>query len=405
MSKKRSKILLLGSELGKGGAERSISLLSYYLEQLGYNVTLCLLSGTDRTRYYKTCSEVIFVDPPAHQHIIGKVKSWIYRFQFIKKLKRERNIDISVSFLEGPDYINLLTRTQEKVFISIRGSKMFDGEIAGIMGTIRKKILIPTLYQRADKIICVTHALAYEMKKFFRIPPDKLTTIYNFYEVDIIRQKSLEPLTSQEAAIFTVPVIIASGRLHMQKEFDKLLHVLAALKKRTEVRLIILGDGDKKQELLDLSKKLSLTPFVWNNGNAFEPADVYFMGYQSNAFKFYKHSKVFALSSSWEGFPNVLAEALICGLPVVATDCYTGPREILNIAELPEDSIKNPIKTPVGTLLPLLNPLTEDTIQYWTDALMHWLSSPIPSYEQFQQIINRFTLDQMLKQWEKLLDS
>lgn len=404
MMNNRKKILLIGSELGKGGAERSVSLLSYYLQQQGYPVTLCLLSGKERTRYYPTCDDVLFVDPPDHRNVWGKVKAWQYRIRRIRSIKKEKGIAVSISFLEGPDYINVLTKGKEKVVLSIRGSKVYDKEIAGLSGYIRKKILIPWLYARADEMVCVTEALAREMQVYFGISAGRLKTIYNFYETDRILEKSYRPLSGKEQRIFSKPVIIASGRLHMQKEFDKLIRVYHLLKENTDCRLLILGDGDKKQDLLRLAESLGREVCCWKEENDFEEADIYLMGYQENAFKFYRHSKLFALSSSWEGFPNVMAEALICSIPVVATDCYTGPREILDIRGLPEAPVTQPVATPVGTLLPLLQHPTEEILQYWVNSITYWLSSPVPATEHFTQKTQRFTLEAMLRKWAEVIN-
>lgn len=395
-------VLLIGSELGKGGAERSISLLSYYLEQeKDINVTLCILSGTGRERFYKTCSNVVFVDPPASTGIIGKLKAWRYRLQKLREIKQQNNIDVSVSFLEGPDYANVLTRQHEKVVLSIRGSKSHDKEIAGLMGKLRKNLLIPFLYKKADEIICVTQALSDEMKKDFGIDPAKLKTIYNFYETDVIREKCGEPLTAEEEKIFTRPVIITSGRLHMQKEQDKLIRVLKKVRSNADVRLMILGDGELKPNLLQLCAELGLKVCDWKG--SYEDADVYLMGFQANAFKFYAHSSLFALPSSWEGFPNVLAEALICNIPVVTTDCPTGPREILNIHNLPDTPITDCIRTPVGSLLPMLNIIDERIYTMWAEEILYWLGKPLPQQEDFGMLTERFTLKAMLQQWQQVL--
>src|SRR3954471_7727266 len=103
------KLLLIASELGKGGAERSISFLSYFLSE-HYDVTLCILSGKDRTRYYKTCENVVFIDPPEVHGFISKVKSWRYRVKQVRLLKQNLSIDVAISFLEGPNYVNVLTK-------------------------------------------------------------------------------------------------------------------------------------------------------------------------------------------------------------------------------------------------------------------------------------------------------
>lgn len=396
-------VLLIGSELGKGGAERSISLLSYYLQQ-DYKVTLCILSGTNRERFYPTCDDVVFVDPPNHSGIVGKIKSWKYRLKKIKEIKLEKNVDTSISFLEGPDYVNVLTRGREKIVLSIRGSKLHDKEIAGAMGSMRKKVLIPWLYKKADEIVCVTNALADELHHYFGIRREKLRTIYNFYEIDNIQAKAAISLTAAEQRIYSKPVIITSGRLHIAKEFDKLIQVFACVRKEKDVRLMILGDGEMEQQLIGLCKQLNLSVCQWQK-DGFSEADVYFMGFQNNAFKYYRHSSLFVLSSSWEGFPNVLAEALICKLPVVSTDCHTGPREILDVSGLKETATEIPLRLDMGSLMPLLQHPSQEVIQWWADEIVFWLQqNSLPGYY-FTALTDRFTKDAMLRQWSAVIEN
>ena len=397
-------VLVIGSEMGGGGAERSLSLLSHYLEKLGYNTTLCILSGKDREQFFPTCSKVVFIDPPAHTNTWGKIKAWRYRISKVKQLKKDNNIDVSISFLEGPDYVNVLTKGKEKVVLSLRGSKMFDKFMDGKMGVIRRKALIPFLYKKADELVCVAQALSDEMHEYFKVPLNKLTTIYNFYENEEIVRKSNESLTTEEARLFSKPVIVNSGRLHVQKEQDKLITILARVKKQVDARLIILGTGELKEKLIVHAKSLGLKACDWETKQEFEEADVYIMGYQRNAFKFYRHSSLFALSSSWEGFPNVMAEAVICNKPIVSTDCPTGPREIFDIKDISKEPIKNAIRIDAGTLLPMLIDNDEAAIELWTKEIIHWLQAPIPTSQMFDTLSKRFTRNEVLRQWQKVIE-
>jgi glycosyltransferase involved in cell wall biosynthesis len=398
-------VLLIGSELGGGGAERSISLLSCYLEKQGYNVILCILSGTDREKFYDTCERVVFIDPPEHKGIISKIKAWRYRVSKIKQLKRENNIDVSISFLEGPDYINVITRGKEKIVLSIRGSKMADKVISGMMGPIRKKALIPFFYKKADEIVCVSQALSDEMYTYFGIKEERLTTIYNFYENERIIASSNEPLSAEAQKIFSKPVIITSGRLHVSKAQDSLVRILKKVKNKADARLMILGTGELKDALINLSHEMGLTVCDWESTKTYSDADVYLMGFQHNAFQYYRYSTMFALSSSWEGFPNVFAEALICNIPVVSTDCHTGPREILCIPNLSKEQVEEAHKTEIGTLLPMLDRIDEKRFDIWANEIVYWLNQPKPTAAAFDKLTQHFTQEEMLKKWIAVIEN
>ena len=113
------------------------------------------------------------------------------------------------------------------------------------------------------------------------------------------------------------PVLLAAGRLHPQKDYPTLLRAFARVRSDREVRLVILGEGDERPRLEALTRKLALTDHVR------------LPGYQKNPYAYMARAAAFILSSRWEGFPNVLLEALACGCSVISTDCPNGPSELL----------------------------------------------------------------------------
>ncbi|MFC1825838.1 glycosyltransferase, partial [Thermodesulfobacteriota bacterium] len=145
----------------------------------------------------------------------------------------------------------------------------------------------------------------------------KIIPIYNPIEVERVTQRShekIEHLWYDEK----VPIIISIGRLTPQKGFSHLIKALAIVKKSgISCRLVILGEGKENSNLRKLAKKLRIND------------SVAFLGFQRNPYKYLRYATIFVLSSLYEGFPNVLLEALALGVPSVATRCPTGPTEII----------------------------------------------------------------------------
>ncbi|HYP53040.1 MAG TPA: glycosyltransferase, partial [Pyrinomonadaceae bacterium] len=114
-------------------------------------------------------------------------------------------------------------------------------------------------------------------------------------------------------------VLLAVGRLTEQTDFPMLLRAFRMLRdRRSDARLMIAGEGEGRARLEALIGELNLTD------------DVALPGFVTNPYALMSRAAAFVLSSRWEGLPTVLIEALACGCPVVATDCPSGPREILN---------------------------------------------------------------------------
>src|SRR5690606_21887962 len=129
--------------------------------------------------------------------------------------------------------------------------------------------------------------------------------------------KSAAPLDHHWFAPDAPPVVVAAGRLGPEKDFPTLIRAFALVRARRPVRLAILGEGGQRRALQALIDELEC-------GN-----DIQLPGFQSNPYAWMSRAGVFVLSSRWEGFGNVLVEAMACGAPVVSTACPSGPEEIL----------------------------------------------------------------------------
>jgi len=176
---------------------------------------------------------------------------------------------------------------------------------------------VKLVYRRADVIVGVSEGVSEFIETRFALPPGKVRTIYNPVVDEELLRKSHEPLTHPWFEPGEPPVLLAVGRLTGQKDFATLLRAFARVQQKMPCRLLILGEGERREQLEALSSELGIQD------------DVQMPGFTENPYAYMRRAEVFVLSSLWEGLPTVLIEAMACGCPVVATDCPSGPREIL----------------------------------------------------------------------------
>ena len=399
---KKKKILLIIPEMMMGGAQRSLSKLSIEFSN-DYTVWLVIFNRNENIAY-SYGGELISLDVESGEGLFNKIKFFRHRVNRLRKLKKDLSIDVSISFLEGADYVNILSRVHDKIILSVRGSKRYDETITGKFSWLRNKILIPWLYRYADAIVTVNHGIANELRTIYDLKKVNISTIGNFYHIEEITKLALEPKEENINRLYKDPILIATGRLAPEKGLDKLLHVFYQLKKeREKLRFVIVGDGPSLPNLISIADQLNLS--VHYGSNFEESPDVLFLGNQSNVFKFLKGATLFLMNSSSEGFPNGLAEAMICGVPVVSSDCPYGPREIL-APQFPFSSpVTEPHFSPCGVLMPLIHSGLDNKI--WVDTLRNVLGNKAALYELARKGIERatfFNQKKTIQQWYDLLD-
>jgi glycosyltransferase involved in cell wall biosynthesis len=177
---------------------------------------------------------------------------------------------------------------------------------------------VPVAYRSADMVVAVSHGVANDLARFGHLPESRICVIHNPVfdnDVEVLARASANHGWFEPSG---PPIILAAGRLHRQKGFDVLLEAFAMARAECDCRLVIGGEGGERAALSAAAERLGVAH------------DVDLPGFLENPFALMARAGVFVLSSRWEGFPNALVEAMACGAPVVATDCPSGPREILS---------------------------------------------------------------------------
>ncbi len=186
--------------------------------------------------------------------------------------------------------------------------------------------ILPSLYRLfldwADGVVAVSRGVADDMAAVTGTAREHISVIYNPCLVPGFDRLAAEAVGHPWLqGPRTEPVFLGVGRLVPQKDFATLIRALALLNQSRPARLLILGEGPLRPQLEDLARELRVFDRVG------------FPGFQRNPLPYIREADALVMSSRWEGFGNVLVEALGCGTPVISTDCPHGPSEILNRGE------------------------------------------------------------------------
>jgi glycosyltransferase involved in cell wall biosynthesis len=399
------KILLIIPNLGRGGAQKVFH--QQFLGLAGTFKVMGCVFNFDEAFPEDQAENILSLNVPKGKNFFTKFWNFILRVIRLRKLKKQYQIDVSISHLEGADYVNILSRRNDKVICWIHGTKKYDENISGLLGLFRMKFLLPVLYKNADQLVTVSQGIAQELSVHLKAPSSFFKTIYNGFDSGKITSLCEEGLNNDFSSLFKKSkIVITHCRLSRQKNLETLLFIFSKLSHRKEVKLIILGDGELRNHLIGFSRQQGLITWsCWDEKVLDESAEVYFIGQQQNPFKFLGQASIYVMTSDWEGFPLALCEAMAIGLPVIAPDCHTGPREII----APEiTTLKQPvevvIKTNLGTLMPLAK---KTSAQLWAseiDTLINELGANGKQNNTFAvDRIKEFSDEKMLLQTTQLI--
>ncbi|MCC5977800.1 MAG: glycosyltransferase [Salinarimonas sp.] len=302
-------IAILVPSLRGGGAERVAVELANRLAVAGLRVDL-LLVNYEGPYANELRPEVNVVD-------FGKDRAARCVLPLARYLREHRPATL-LSFLNHVNILAIiakkLARIDTRLIVSERNSlvRFRSGTLNRVLRT-----LTAIFYPMADGIIAVSQDMKLELTRDLGIAGEKIVAIPNPVDADRISQMATQIPKHSWIRDEEIRVVLALGRLSPQKNFPVLFQAFRRVLQSRQVKLVVLGEGPMRASLEELAADLGITDHV----------DL--VGFQSNPFGWMAGSSVFVSASAYEGFPNALVQAMACGLPIVSTDCPTGPREIL----------------------------------------------------------------------------
>jgi glycosyltransferase involved in cell wall biosynthesis len=307
----KHRLLFVLPSLGGGGAERA---------------SLDLLRGLDRQRFeialaLFTRGGSFLPEIPSHVPLYDLRGRQSYDLRLVWRLAgvlRRENPDVVFSVLRYSYLITLLScrlaRSQARVVVNEQNPPSAEFALFGA-GRV-KAWFLRHLYPWADRVTAISTGIARELVSVYGLPQDKVQVIPN--PVDLVRIRTLAAARPEHPWFqLGLPVLVAAGRLHPQKGFTYLIRAFSLVRDVLPCELVILGEGPLRVELEGLIASLGLTE------------DIALLGFQENPYNYMSHSSMFVLSSLFEGFGNVLVDALALGVPVVSTRCPVGPEDII----------------------------------------------------------------------------
>lgn len=381
---KEKNILILVSRLNIGGAERVAANLANNLGKI-YNNVIILTYNPSNDSDYKC-------DVPRLE-INNKN---ILRIKEIRKIKEKYNITHCISFCTTANYLNVASNNGEKKIISIRNYEKNKNLKREIESKIAAKF--------ADKVVSVSEQINEQQICDYEVDKDKAVVINNFCEVDKIQKASnCENMANDEKEFFEkYKIIISVGRLTYQKgQWYMIRAFKEVVKKIPDARLVILGEGEEKENLQNLIEQLNMQEYI----------KLY--GFKRNPYQYLKHAKLFIMTSLYEGMSNAILEAMCCGLPIISSDCMTGVKDILAPSMDRNEQINKYKLCEYGVLVPVGdgNYYTNEELTNMENELKNGIIKIMNDNELYQQYkemskvrIKNFEKEKIMKQWINLIE-
>lgn len=381
------KVAIIVQSLKGGGAERTAANMSIDLSSK-FDVHLIVFDTEDIS--YKYGGTLHSLNMPPRDGYLNKLLQIRKRCAAVKRLKKEHAFDCCISLMEGANFVNVLTKKNERIIVSERNLISYF-----VKGGLHKA-MTKYIHRKADAVVSLSEVVRRDLIKCFGDNPEKVVTIYNSVDVSKFSLPEAEPMVEK-------PYIVTMGRLTSQKAQ---WHIIRAFSKvasaNPQYKLVLLGDGELRKQLEELTQTLGISD------------KVVFMGYQKNPHAIVKNAEFFVFSSVVEGLGSVLLEALACGKAIISSDCDAGPREILapstdiekktDVIEYGDYGILVPVESD-NNFSPQASLLTEK--ENILSSAIETLINNIPlrhKYEDNAKVrINDFSPEKITEEWETLI--
>lgn len=305
-------IAILIPTLAYGGAERVAAEISKYFLNKGHNIYIFTEAGRSET--YDFAGKMIKLRDSAgcysdFSNWNGTIHGLRQRISEVRRLKRQYKIDVSISFMELYNMVNILSRTKDKVIVRVC-------TVLSVYNTASKlcnKRLIKCLYNRADCVVAISTYIKNDLTKIYGVKKKLIKVIPNSVETSVEQ-------TMNEKWLYGENVIICLARVCEEKQQKLLIEIFSEIRQEIQsAKLLLVGNDQEKYAAAarEIVRKSGLTE------------DIIFTGHISNTRYYLEHSKLFVLLSKVEGFGNATIEALSMGIPVMCMDSPGASREIL----------------------------------------------------------------------------
>ena len=295
-----------------GGVERSFLTLSNQLLEKGNNVSIITLNQSKNLLNYDNKIEIISL----------KTSRSILSLFKLSKMLSEKKPDILISAQYYANIIavfsSIFSKHKVKVILSERLHLSSTLKQYNFLKKLILKLLIKFTYPNSDLIYGNSESVCQDLRENYVNKSTKIIKIFNPSSLKNIIKLSKEKVDDTWISKSSTPIILYVGRLSFQKDIPTMLKTYKIIANEFDSKLLIVGDGPQRKLIEE---------FKLNNPEL--KKQIKLIGYSENPYKFFKYSKVFLLTSLYEGLPNVLIESQILSTPIVATDCPGGTAEVL----------------------------------------------------------------------------